>query len=334
MAQKFIGVYATSEKAPSLGEFPRPMVKRKRLWFVWETSEGKYKVQALNAVFQPMAEARFISLREFEERFTLEKDCGAAPEGYVSPVAAADPSAFGVGAGALPDLFMETQGRPAPTGEAGGMPPVAVDSDPNAVRADDPNLLSAWVKSEGRVRRRVSDPAKMPFDRLVGEVAEEKRAEQQGTAGFGPPSAHGSTVPLTTSDAEHVRQLRSQFVQALLLLRRGARTESIALLREMLGRQHTFFEGGAQLFSEFGLGLRRLGLISLALAAHKRALEFSPRDERVLFNIARSYHDLDLLPEARDYLMQALEVAPDFTVARQFLGFLDSNDQGKTEKKS
>ena len=105
MAQQFIGVYATNEKVPSLGEFPRPMARRKRLWFVWETSEGKYKVQALNAVFQPMAEPRFISPREFGERFVPETECTAAPEGFVRPAQAEAPPVDAAG-DSLPDLFL------------------------------------------------------------------------------------------------------------------------------------------------------------------------------------------------------------------------------------
>lgn len=89
-------------------------------------------------------------------------------------------------------------------------------------------------------------------------------------------------------EANQVRQLRSRFVQALLLLRRGARAESLVLWKRCSREPYEYFKGGAQLFSEFGLGLRRLGFAPLALAAHKRALEFAPKDERILFNIARA----------------------------------------------
>lgn len=343
MAQQFIGVYATNEKTPSPGEFPRPMARRKRLWFVWETSEGKYKVQALNAVFQPMAAARLISPREFGERFVPETDCNAVPEGDTRPVSTAAETARPVDAegASLPDLFLG--------GEASLSLPARKDfSMPHSshgtavLRADDPNLLMAWAKDEIRPKREFADPVRIPFDRLVSEVVE-TTPEEAGASAGPVTDISGNRLPAATpvsslndgqsaapddTDAEQVRLLRSQFVQALLLMRRGARTESIALLHDMLNKPHTFFQGGAQLFSEFGLGLRRLGLASLALAAHRRALEFAPRDERILFNIARSYHDLDLLAEARDYLEQALAVAPEFTAAKQFLAFIE----GKTAR--
>lgn len=214
--------------------------------------------------------------------------------------------------------------------------------DGGMLKADDPDLLLSWVKAEARPKHNFADPATIPFDRLVSEVAEvdagtgRDEHNNDTQTGVFPPAAEtgdsGPVIPLKGSDAEQVRFLRSQFVQALLLMRRGARSESIALLREMLHTPHTFFDGGAQLFSEFGLGLRRLGLTSLALAAHRRALEFAPRDERILFNIARSYHDLDLLPEARDYLEKALAVVPDFAAAKHFLSFIEGKAAGQTGK--
>lgn len=336
MGQQFIGVYATSERAPSIGDFPRPMGKRKRLWFVWETPEGRYKVQALNAAHQPMAEPRIVSGREFESRFAHEADCDAVPEGHVRPAPAQADAAHTP----LPDLFMADEKRPP----AAGFFPYFSEDRPvegDALRADDPGLLMAWVKAEPQVKRRDPDAVKIPFDRLVSEVAAENKAvetEDAPVIGEIAPAVEASPVSPVFVDAgdnaEQVRLLRSRFVQALLLLRRGEREECIALLQEMLDQPYSPFEGSAQLFSEFGLGLRRLGLISLALAAHRRALECAPGDPRILFNMARGFHDLGRFPEARDFLEQSLAVAPDFAVARQFLAFLEAGDDNAAAKQS
>ncbi|SBV95979.1 hypothetical protein KL86DPRO_10965 [uncultured delta proteobacterium] len=317
MAQQYIGVYATKEKSHAVGEFPRPLGTRKRMWFVWEMPDGKYKVQALNAAFQPMAEARIITSKEFSGRFTYEADCFIAPDGYTHP------SMQQLDAASVPlqDLFLGEKG--------GGVFSLPAPADPGALLADDPNLLMHWAKAERRPKVNAPDPVKMPFDRLVGEVVS---VDGDGAAPVGaamPEKEPEEGAEREEEEAHQVRQLRSRFVQALLLLRRGARTESIALLEEMLREPYEFFKGGAQLFSEFGLGLRRLGFTPLALAAHKRALEFAPKDERILFNIARSYHDLGLLAEARDFLEQSLAVAPEFTPARQFLTFIDVDDDAE-----
>lgn len=324
MAQQYIGVYATQEKTPSLGEFPRPMGTRKRLWFVWEMPEGMHKVQTLNAAFQPMAEPRIIPSKEFLARFVFEPGCLCAPEGFVYPnLQGADrtDSAFS-------DLFLKD-------GDGSGNPLLPLPSHPGResnILADDPNLLVTWAKAGPMIKPKTADPVKMSFDRLVGEVAADSEPGEDSCVDAGETSPAGASVQnaaareIPEKSVEEVRQLRSRFVQALLLLRRGARAESQSLLEEMLSQPYVYFEGGAQLFSEFGLGLRRLGFIPLALAAHKRALEFAPDDARVLFNIARSCHDLDRLPEARESLEKALAVMPDFPVARQFLLFLEARD--------
>ncbi|GHV52988.1 hypothetical protein FACS1894206_02800 [Deltaproteobacteria bacterium] len=324
MADQFIGVYATNEQAPSSGEFPRNAGKRKRLWFAWETPEGRYKVQALNAILQPMAKERFVTRNEFTLRFKLEKECPAVPEGYVGST---PPAAVQADALAHDD---SRQGIPILT-TGNSQPPGTDDAaDDGRLQADDPNLLMNWVRGDSHRKKRGSEPIKIPFDRLVGEVIEnsEEVLERKTVA-----QKAGAAVSSAADkeDAENIRLLRSQFVHALLLLRRGEREESITLLQGMLEKPYAFFEEGAQLFSEFGLGLRRLGLIPLALGAHKRALEFAKDDARILFNIARSYHDLDHVAEAKDFLERALAVAPDFAAARQFLTFLQTENTDKTK---
>lgn len=316
MSQEFLGVYATNEVAPSLGDFPRPLGKRKRLWFVWETAEGCFKVQALNAVHQPMADARVIAVSEFEQRFLPEPSCLAVPEGHAKPQGPEGASP----ASPLPDLF--SQGADISLQPHSLFYEKKQEAD-GRLNADDPDLLRHWAKTGPRIKKRTMDPAKIPFDRLVGEVEQEEAPKTQELP---------QTPPVQFEDPENrqpeeARLLRSKFVQALLLLRRGEREESVALLQDMLDKTYAPFTGAAQLFSEFGLGLRRLGLITLALAAHKRAWEYAPEDERVLFNIARSYHDLDLLDDARHSLKKALAIAPDFASARQFLAFLDAGAQ-------
>jgi tetratricopeptide (TPR) repeat protein len=314
MAQQYIGVYATKEKAPAVGGFPRPLGMRKRMWFVWEMTDGTYKVQALNAALHPMSEARIVTGKEFSGRFTYEAECVIAPDGYTHPTMRQMDAA----SASLSDFFLENQ--------SGAGLPLPAAANPGVMLADDPDLLLHWAKAERRPKVNAPDPVKMPFDRLMGEVVSVEGDEAALAAAVTPENSPEEAAGEGDGEASLARQLRSRFVQALLLLRRGARTECLNLLEEMLREPYAHFEGGAQLFSEFGLGLRRLGLAPLALAAHKRALEFTPEDERVLFNIARSYHDLGLLAEARDFLKQSLAVAPEFAPARQFLTFLGNDD--------
>ena len=319
MSQQYIGVYATKERSPSIGDFPRPLNMRKRLWFVWETIDGGYKAQALNAALQPMSEPAVITAKEFSSRFTYETGCLLAPEGSSHP----DVKDMDASAASLPDLFLSDQ-------EGSLATPSTLPGKTDGLQANDPNLLFSWAKSESKVKFQTTDPIKIPFDRLVSEV--ESPEEDNVSIVQARVEPVRASTPESKEETQQVRQLRSRFVQALLLLRRGARAESLALLEDMLVQHYEPFEGSAQVFSELGLGLRRLGFIHMALTAHKRALDFAPQNERILFNIARSYHDLDILPEAKDYLEKALAVAPDFAAARQFLMFIGSDKPGKMEK--
>ena len=76
------------------------------------------------------------------------------------------------------------------------------------------------------------------------------------------------------------------------------------------------------MFTEFGLTLRRKRKPRLALKAHLRALELAPRDEHILFNVARTEFELGNTEAAKEYLARALESAPKFSMARNFLNFL------------
>jgi len=82
-----------------------------------------------------------------------------------------------------------------------------------------------------------------------------------------------------------------------------------------------------RLYTEFGLDLRREKHYEMALQCHLQALEVSPENERVLFNIARTQFELGQKDSAREYLMRALEADPEFALAQNFLYFLDGGQE-------
>ncbi len=310
--QRFIGVYASSEMPSTLGASHRPMVRRKRLWFVWETGDGKYQVQPLNAVHMPMAEPRLITAKEFETRFTAEAECCAAP------------------AGCAPDGEQQEQPPQMPEGD---MPGESGGQDaPQVLRADDPNLLQMWLegrapvppRQEGLTPAQEAEMTRLLEDALL-DPSRESAANASGVAEAGETwDAATKSDPAEERDPEQA--LRADFALALLQLKQGRRSDGVAGLERMLSRPYAPFASAATIFSELGLSLRRLGLINLSLLAHQRALEFAPEDERVHFNLARSFHDLNKFSTARMHLERALAIAPDFTVARQFLVFLKAKD--------
>lgn len=291
----FLGVYSTSEMPVVLGAALRPMVKRKRLWFVWKTSDGRFQVQALNAIMQPMSAPRVISLDEFEARYTHEPDQTASPGHQLDPGIAAEDYGVEDALGIAPD---------------------------SPLRADDPDLLRAWMMKPvpAPSSDRPGEFSPIQQVHLARLVDESLQAPLPDLVQGATPSPMEEEAPPAPVDAE--QSLRADFAMALLKIKQGRRDEGLALLDSIIRWQGTPFDGAAELFSEFGLNLRRLGITSLALFAHRRALSLAPNDERIHFNLARVYHDLKKYDIAREHLEKALELAPDFTTARQFLSFL------------
>lgn len=291
----FIGVHATSELPSTLGAPLRPMVRKKRLWFVWEGPEGSFIVQPLNAILEPMANPRQITAREFETRFTPEPSCQAAPTCPLPPESIPDPESTCV-------MFPDQESAEPVHGE---------------LRADDPNLLRNWLEAPPPLRLHqgeLSAVQQVALSRIVQESLEDTEADREDPE-HTPANSHGEPLQ------EH--SLRSGFALGLLQIKQGRREEGEKNLEALITNPNVNPYDGQLVFSEFGLNLRRLGLVQLALKAHLRALEWTPNDERVHFNLARTYHDLNQVDLAVEHLRTALDLAPDFATARHFLSFLE-----------
>lgn len=78
------------------------------------------------------------------------------------------------------------------------------------------------------------------------------------------------------------------------------------------------------MLTELGLVLRQKKQYTLAKQCHLRALELTPLDERILFNIARTEYEAGNIKAAQDYLSRCLALAPDFNVAKNFLAFISA----------
>ncbi len=71
-------------------------------------------------------------------------------------------------------------------------------------------------------------------------------------------------------------------------------------------------------YNTLGVRLRRNGDYSGAVHAYKRALEITPLDENILFNLSKAFHYLGDRKEAQVRLTQALNINPDFPEAQRF----------------
>lgn len=95
---KPIGIYST-EKSSYVGMgATRKRVVNKRLWMVWEYDDSAVVTQALNQNLVPYGQRRVVSVKEFDQSFTRERDyfidkATLRPIWRPEPKAAAEPEA-------------------------------------------------------------------------------------------------------------------------------------------------------------------------------------------------------------------------------------------------
>lgn len=187
----------------------------------------------------------------------------------------------------------------------------------------------------------VSEPASRPVPAVgaAGPTADEDRPSRLAAPAVTVEATEGSEAEALEfrdddayADARAQRleqQMREEFALLLERFDKEASPELERDLSRLILRGAGFSWKQKFMFTEFGFALRRRRLSKLALASHIRALSFSPKDEHVLFNVARSEYELGKMEEARVYLVKALDAAPDFDAAKRFLAFLDGCAPGK-----
>lgn len=79
----------------------------------------------------------------------------------------------------------------------------------------------------------------------------------------------------------------------------------------------------SQAISKQGVDLRKSKSYSEAVQCYNSALEISPNDDHLYFNLARVQYDMEDLSGCRMSLQKALDLNPDLYVASRFLNYLD-----------
>lgn len=160
---------------------------------------------------------------------------------------------------------------------------------------------------------------------LSAPVAAPMPAPDSGTMASPAPAAKSPLDSLNEGRRKVIEQaMRQEFALLLEHMQNENNAMTLRDMEELIRRQIPGSWQMKYMFSEFGLALRKEQQHQLALLCHQRALECSPNDANVLFNLARTEVELGAMAAARMHLAQALEVAPDFTAAKNFLAFLSS----------
>jgi tetratricopeptide (TPR) repeat protein len=134
-------------------------------------------------------------------------------------------------------------------------------------------------------------------------------------------------------DVDHIR---ATFGLGLTYLDKGNTTKAGIVFKKLIKMDATYQPKHKHLFNEFGIKLRKGGLLDKALEYYSKGYNMCRDDENLLYNMARVLFHRGDKGKARHYLNKALELRRDFPEANEFIEFLDqpeTKDAEGTEKK-
>jgi len=95
-----------------------------------------------------------------------------------------------------------------------------------------------------------------------------------------------------------------------------------------------FEEQNKHFFNECAIQLRKHKLYDEAINYYTKAIELSPRDENLYFNIARPHFEKGNIEQARNHIYKALEIRPEFPEGQAFLTYIDNHKDEKLAQKT
>ncbi|HPC47972.1 MAG TPA: tetratricopeptide repeat protein, partial [Deltaproteobacteria bacterium] len=122
--------------------------------------------------------------------------------------------------------------------------------------------------------------------------------------------------------------IRANFGIGTLYMEMGDTGKAREVFRKLSEIEAIFDEENKHIFNEFGIELRKANMAQEALANYLKAIEISPNDEHLYFNVARLYYEKKEWDTALDWLHKALEINPDFREARRFEAVILKDRQG------
>jgi tetratricopeptide (TPR) repeat protein len=113
-------------------------------------------------------------------------------------------------------------------------------------------------------------------------------------------------------DAENLRAI---FGLGNTYLTAGKMEEAKEVFEKIMSIDLAFGPENKFLFNEFGIRMRKNGMLSMAKAYYEKALTATAADENLLFNLGRVYFELGEFPAAIKAAEQSLAANPDFLIA-------------------
>jgi tetratricopeptide (TPR) repeat protein len=113
--------------------------------------------------------------------------------------------------------------------------------------------------------------------------------------------------------------LRASLGKGKTLYARGEKKEGAKVFSTLSKNQALFENENKHIFNEFGIELRKKGMLEEAISHYLKAISIDPNDEVLYYNLGRTFYEQGKQKEAVEQLKIALVKRPDFKDAKEFL---------------
>ncbi|MGE4290935.1 MAG: hypothetical protein AB7E32_01880 [Desulfovibrio sp.] len=115
-----------------------------------------------------------------------------------------------------------------------------------------------------------------------------------------------------------IDNVRANFGLGLTYLDRGDTVRADDIFQRLVHLEAAFNEEHKHLFNDFGINLRKCGLIDQAVEYYSRALNMAPGDENLHYNIARAFFEKGDAARCMEHLATCLGMNASHVEAREF----------------
>lgn len=120
--------------------------------------------------------------------------------------------------------------------------------------------------------------------------------------------------------------IRANFGLGLTYLDRGETGKADNIFQRLIKMEATFEAEHKHLFNDFGISLRKNEMYEQATEYYSKALELSPADENLHYNMARACFAKADIQSTIEHLRTALRLNNNLEIAKKFLVYLKKNN--------
>jgi len=129
---------------------------------------------------------------------------------------------------------------------------------------------------------------------------------------------HSAEWEYTSALKIDAESIRANFGIGTLYMEMGNKEKAKEVFNKLCKIEAIFEEENKHIFNEFGIELRKANMHDEALSNYMKAIEISPKDENLFFNISRLYYDNKDWDNALKWIGKAIEINPYFRDGKLF----------------